>query len=492
MLKRELCGVLGALVITATGCGVEPEPGERWPTLNYDGSSPKYIYRGVLPALEQVRVVASLEAHTVRVTGLLPPAWSAALPHYAYSRKVGDRVEVSVVYPIATGVETWQHDPGTYDDIIVLPHVPSDSHAEWGGFPYMEYNHKRSMAFHGPITHAGATWKLQRGRVSHGCKRMQGEHAVEMAHLLGADMTRPHGPWDKHTVKRAGIVKIIKDVDVYNGQLVDVSYPPAAGVQRPPARYSLRFPAWSANELPRVVCEHRPGRALGPTHCDDQPQGSVDIATGQPWGQGPTTRPFGDMRLNWAEDFVVPLRDRGILSGYPDGTFRPHRPLSRAEFAALINAALGLSDTARWPTAPGRTAGHAFVDLPPGHWARLAIQQAYRAGFIAGLPDNRFDPDGALTRVQALVSLASGLSLPAAGAVQLPALFEDHAQIPSWAVGAVQAAVNAGLVVNYPGKRRLAPGFEATRADVAALVYQALVQQKVLAPTGSAYLVSVP
>ena len=53
-------------------CGEAPELEQRKEGLRYTGTSYKYIYRGVLPALEQVQVVASLKAHTVRVTGLLP------------------------------------------------------------------------------------------------------------------------------------------------------------------------------------------------------------------------------------------------------------------------------------------------------------------------------------------------------------------------------------------------------------------------------------
>jgi len=483
---------LVALGLLLASCGGEPEleerDGVRAPAdLRYTGSQP-YIYSGRLPALEQVQIVASLKGHTVRVTGLLPQGWSQPLPYYALSRKTGGRVEVTVVYPIATGVADWQLDPGTYNDIVVLPHVPSDAHAEWGGFPYMEYNHVRAMAFHGPITHAGSMWRLKRGRVSHGCKRMQGEHAVEMAHLLGADMTRRHMASDKHVVNRPGLVRILSGYDSWNGQLVDVDYPAESSVVRPTPRYTMLFPTWDARQLPRDVCRYDASRPLGPSHCASQPAPAIDPTTGLAWGQGRATMPLSDIRGNWSEPFVLALADRGIVNGYPDGTFRPHAQLTRAEFAALIYGALSLGDPGRWPTAPGRDPSHEFSDLPAGHWAHDAVAHAYRAGFIAGMPGDRFDPDGKLRRDHALVSLASGLGLAPGTPASLAARLADAAQVPGWAAPAVAAAADAGLVVNYPAVGWLAPSYNATRADVAAMVHQVLVRQGVASAVSSPYL----
>jgi hypothetical protein len=487
--------VLGLALGLGAACGEgggEPGDLERQTNLRHTGASHRYIYRGVLPALEDARVVASLRAHTVRVTGLLPAAWSGQLPYYALWRELpSGRTEVSVVYPIATGVHDWQQDPGTYDDIIVLPHVPSDGKVEWGGLPYMEYNHVRAMAFHGPITHSGGLWSLRRGRVSHGCKRMQGEHAVEMAHLLGVDMTKPHGAAAKQVIKRQGVVRIISGYDTFNGQEVDVDYPALPSVQRPSARYALLFPTWDSLDYPRVVCEHRPGRALGPGHCDYMPQPSAvrDLRTGLPVGQGQPTLPFSDIRLNWAQAFVATLAHKNAVSGYPDGTFGPHRRLTRAEYAAMLHSTLGLGDAARWPTAPGRSAAHDFSDVAASHWARKAIQHAYRTGFIAGYPGNTFRPARHLTRVQALLPLVSGLALTGGDPGQLGVHFVDAHQVPGWARGAVAAARHNGLVVNYPGRKWLAPGHEATRGDVAAALVQALVHLHQAAPVPSPYLV---
>ena len=52
-----------------------------------------------------------------------------------------------------------------------------------------------------------------------------------------------------------------------------------------------------------------------------------------------------DTAGNWAEPFIQVLVQKGIIAGYPDGTFKPDRPVTRAEFAALLNKAFDLSPT---------------------------------------------------------------------------------------------------------------------------------------------------
>lgn len=68
--------------------------------------------------------------------------------------------------------------------------------------------------------------------------------------------------------------------------------------------------------------------------------------------------------------------------------------------------------------------------------------------------------------------------------------FTDSSGIASWARGKVAAATSAGLVVNYPEQSQLRPTAPATRAEVVAMMYQALAAQGVVAPIASPY--SVP
>jgi hypothetical protein len=119
----------------------------------------------------------------------------------------------------------------------------------------------------------------------------------------------------------------------------------------------------------------------------------------------------------------------------------------------------------------------AFVDVPANYWASEAIQKAYQTGFLAGYPNGVFAPDQNISRVQVLVSLGSGLNLAAAGTKPevLNTYFQDAAQIPDYALNNVAAATEKRIVVNYPDVAYLNPNQAATRADVAAFIYQALV-----------------
>ncbi len=182
---------------------------------------------------------------------------------------------------------------------------------------------------------------------------------------------------------------------------------------------------------------------------------------------------FPDIQGNWAQSFIEALAARGVIRGFPDGTFRPDDPVTRAQFAAMIRQA--------FQKAPKRS-GTQFVDVPVNYWGFEAIQEAYRTGFLEGYPNNIFTPEQNIPRVQVLVSLVSGLELspPDQTATILNTNFQDAGQIPEFARPKVAAAALNQLVVNYPNVALLNPNQVATRADVAAFIYQALVKQGTL------------
>lgn len=185
---------------------------------------------------------------------------------------------------------------------------------------------------------------------------------------------------------------------------------------------------------------------------------------------------LSDIKGNWAQSTIQALAARGIIQGFPDGSFRPDQPVTRAEFAAMISKAFGIN--------PIREA-IAFIDVPANYWAEGAIGQAYQMGFMAGYPgDNIFNPEQNIPRVQALVSLSNGLKLATTGktGTALDTYFQDAAQIPDYAVNSVAGATEKRLVVNYPNIALLNPNQLATRADVAAFIYQALVSTGELPP----------
>jgi hypothetical protein len=213
------------------------------------GSAEQWIYDGPLPALDSPAITVSQTAHTVRVTGYLPAGWSKPLPFYADTLVEGPKTKIAVVYPIATG-HSVNAQPANYTIRRASPWVPTNDHATWGGFPFIPYD--GGIAFHGPITFEDGQWKLIRGPVSHGCNRMQGEHVVELANLIGVDMTTK--VWTGTGVDGLKVpVTVLHKADTWKGQNVDVDYPAAAGVQRPRDNVKM-FKTWSADDFAAFVC----------------------------------------------------------------------------------------------------------------------------------------------------------------------------------------------------------------------------------------------
>lgn len=186
----------------------------------------------------------------------------------------------------------------------------------------------------------------------------------------------------------------------------------------------------------------------------------------------------------WAAPFISELAARGIIAGFAeDGTFRPEEPVTRAQFAAMVNRAFN-----RAPVRPAIN----FVDVPANYWGRGAIERAYTTGFLAGYPGNVFRPDENIPRAQVLVSLTNGLGYTVAADTpvnQVLGIYADAAAIPDYARPSIAAATQRRMVVNYPNIQLLNPNRVATRAEVAAFVYQALVNTGQVAFIPSPYIV---
>ncbi|BAZ06349.1 hypothetical protein NIES3974_30100 [Calothrix sp. NIES-3974] len=200
------------------------------------------------------------------------------------------------------------------------------------------------------------------------------------------------------------------------------------------------------------------------------------------------TTSFPDTQNHWARDFIHALAARGIIVGFPNGTFRPDNSITRAEFATMLAGS--------FRDVPKRREYRSFLDVPGSFWGARAIQLVYEQGFMIGYPDNRFRPDNRLTRIEALVALVSGLNL--AGQVQadlltlLPQIYEDAAQIPGYGRTQVAVATRAKLITSFPNTKLLNPNLAATRADVATFVHQALAYLNQIQKVSSPYIILPP
>lgn len=195
------------------------------------------------------------------------------------------------------------------------------------------------------------------------------------------------------------------------------------------------------------------------------------------------TNQFSDVGSNyWAADFINALVDRGIIAGFPDGTFQPDAPVTRSQFAAMVTKAFQKSDV--------RSAA-SFTDVSSSYWAYSAIRDAYETGFLSGYPGRVFRPEQQIPREQVLVSLANGLNYRANGNVSdFLSIYNDADRISTFARAPIAAATEQDMVVNYPTLSQLNPVRNATRAEVAAFIYQALVSEGQAPLVSSQYIVS--
>lgn len=103
---------------------------------------------------------------------------------------------------------------------------------------------------------------------------------------------------------------------------------------------------------------------------------------------------FSDVPADaWYAKAVNTLASLGMLGGYPDGTFRPDAPITRAEFAAIALA------FAYDPV----NASCSYTDVNTAAWYYTYVAQATTYGWIGGYPDGTFRPNNSITRAEVCV-----------------------------------------------------------------------------------------
>lgn len=183
----------------------------------------------------------------------------------------------------------------------------------------------------------------------------------------------------------------------------------------------------------------------------------------------PPAQAFSDTHGHWAAFYIDHLTARGLIAGYPDGSFKPQDSISRAEFATLVVSVLHKQGEAS-TLQQGRSS---FSDCQ-GNWAQGSIEMAYELGLTYGARGSRFEPERDTTREEAAVILSVALGCPEA---ERPALkFSDAAQISEDAVPYIACALSKGLINGMPdGSFR--PGDPLSRAQVAVIMNRFMATQ---------------
>jgi hypothetical protein len=158
-------------------------------------------------------------------------------------------------------------------------------------------------------------------------------------------------------------------------------------------------------------------------------------------------RLFSDLaESHWAYQSIEELVEKGILSGYPDGTFRPENQVTRAEFTKFLAGVLASEEV-------DGSGGRCFPDVAENHWANNYIAAAVKAGLIQGTPDGNFGPNRQITGGELAAILVR--ALPAAKTAELT-------EGEKWYSGYVRLAEEEGLL-----SADFQPGAAATRAQCA-------------------------
>lgn len=193
----------------------------------------------------------------------------------------------------------------------------------------------------------------------------------------------------------------------------------------------------------------------------------VDNDTGMPVNNKPLEVNISDISGHWAEASIKQAISDGIVTGYPDGTFKPGNTVTRAEFSVMLMNALNRQE-------PGTDL--TFTDKAEiGIWAQKAVSQAVQAGIFSGYENGSFRPNANITRAEMATMIAKALKL--AAKENASSSFADDKDIPAWAKGPVAALKELGIV-NGTGANEFNPGAQTTRAEAVIVLLNMLDPSK--------------
>ncbi|WP_051235918.1 S-layer homology domain-containing protein [Paenibacillus pinihumi] len=181
---------------------------------------------------------------------------------------------------------------------------------------------------------------------------------------------------------------------------------------------------------------------------------------------------FQNISGHWAKANIERLASRQIITGVSGSEFAPGRTVTRAEFAAMLTRALGLTGES--------TSSSVFKDVPVTAWYADYVAAAAKAGLLKGYSDGTFRPDATITREQMAVVAANALEFAKAAGADVPQAdggsktgFKDEAAIHSWALEAVKQVAAAGILEGN-NKSDFLPLDLASRAEAATIIARLL------------------
>ncbi|WP_281863163.1 S8 family peptidase [Planomicrobium okeanokoites] len=173
---------------------------------------------------------------------------------------------------------------------------------------------------------------------------------------------------------------------------------------------------------------------------------------------------FPDLRTDyWYSESIQYIFDRGIVTGFPDGTYRPESTITRAEAMTMIGRALGLKTDAT---------KHYFKDVKTDSYAAGYINKAYELGYIKGVTSTSFHPESPIKRGDMAVIMKRVFELTSSGG----STFSD-VDASKYYADAIQATYENGIVQGYKIDNTFRPEASITRAENAEILSKSLKLQ---------------
>ena len=180
---------------------------------------------------------------------------------------------------------------------------------------------------------------------------------------------------------------------------------------------------------------------------------------------------------HWAAKQITELTEKGVIIGYPDGTFKPDENVTRAEFATMAIKALGQEHTK--VVQPVQ-----FSDINDSHWAYSDIQKALFFELIScDKEGDLFRPDDSVSRAESISVAVNALTTETISEEKamevLSENYTDAGNIPTWFLIPAGKAQILNMIVTLPdSKGSLDATRPATRAEVAAILFNMMEQAK--------------
>lgn len=178
---------------------------------------------------------------------------------------------------------------------------------------------------------------------------------------------------------------------------------------------------------------------------------------------------FSDVNADhWAQKEIDILAKDNVVVGYPDGTFHPDQPVTKAEFVTMVIKAL-------WQQNYDHEQIYYYKDVPLDHWAYQMIQIATDFDLLTGYPDGYFKPDENLKKAEAVsivISSVDAENINEATAKKLLSVYKDVNLIPASALIPAGKAQKYSLIITPPEEKGyFNPEKNITRAEMSAMLY---------------------